>query len=163
MKWFDAWFEKKFHYVIDRKANEIAYGNYVNSAQEAFEIATKKQEKKFRRGIKKCRRLFRKEINNGINKGYKSIAFRLWDENLQLLQKGVNTVIQEMTKMGYRFNEPEFNRRAWEYDKADYYVDIRVSWEPLKEEVDTPAKDTIPISEEIAAAIDERKYEIYYK
>ena len=162
MKWFDAWFERKFHYVIDRKANEIAYGNYVNSAQEAFEIAVKKQEKKFKRGIKRCRRLFRKEINAEIRKGCKATSFTLWDDNFQVLQKSVDTVIQEMTAMGYKFDKPRFYNKDYDSDPGEYRVDIRVSWEPPKK-VDTPAEGTIPISEEIAAAVDKRKYNrIYY-
>ena len=108
MRWFDDWFEKKFHYVIDKKANEIAFGHYFNSAKEAYEIADRRQKRKINKAIRKCRRCFHKVIKKAIRNGRKYVDIDITDtetENIEVLKDAVTFVIQEMTAMGYTFLE----------------------------------------------------------
>lgn len=168
MKWFDGWFEKKFHYVIDKKANEIAFGHYFNSAKEACEIADRKQKKKINKAIKQCRRCFHQTIKKGIKNGRKYVDIRITGtESIEVLKDAVKFVIQEMTAMGYTFDTPSF--RDWGYDFFDrqqYRVEIQVRWDAFlntnpKTEINSTEKvKTVQISKEIAEAVDKQKWNI---
>lgn len=165
MKWFDSWFEKKFHYVIDKKANEIAFGHYFSSAREAYEIADRKQKKKINRAIRQCRRCFHKVIKKAIRNGRKYVDIDITDtetENIEVLKDAVTFVIQEMTAMGYIFDKPSF--RDWGYDlfeRRQYKVKVQARWDAfLNTDPKTEKVETVQISREIADAVDKRKWNI---
>lgn len=169
MKWFDNWFEKKFHYVIDKKANEIAFGHYFNSAKEAYEIADRKQKKKINKAIRQCRRCFHKPIKKAIRNGQKYVDIVISDtetENIEVLKDAVRFVIQEMTAMGYTFDNPTF--RDWGYDlfdRREYTIEVQARWDTFLNdhpavEIASTSKVSIPITKEIAEAVDKQKWDI---
>lgn len=169
MKWFDSWFEKKFHYVIDKKANEIAFGHYFNSAKEAYEIADRKQKKKINRAIRQCRRCFHKVIKKAIRNGRKYVDIDITDtetENIEVLKDAVTFVIQEMTAMGYTFDKPSFRDCGYDlFERQQYKVEVQARWDaflndhPAVEITSTP-KASVPITKEIAEAVDNQKWNI---
>lgn len=164
MRWFDDWFEKKFHYVIDKKANEIAFGHYFNSAKEAYEIADRKQKRKINKAIRQCRRCFHKTIKKAIRNGRKYVDIDIiGTENIEVLKDAVKFVIQEMTAMGYIFDKPTF--RDYSYDlftgKKEYRAEVQARWDAFENtNPKTEKTETVQISREIAEAVDKRKWNI---
>ena len=165
MRWFDDWFEKKFHYVIDKKANEIAFGHYFNSAKEAYEIADRKQKRKINKAIRQCRRCFHQTIKKAIKNGQKYVDIVITDTetgNIEVLKDAVRFVIQEMTAMGYIFDNPTF--RDWSYDifdRREYRVEVQARWDTfLNTDPKMKNVETVQISREIAEAVDKQKWNI---
>ena len=167
MKWFDEWFEKKFHYAIDRKANEIAFGHYFNSAKEAYEIADRKQKRKINKAIRQCRRCFHQTIKKAIKNGRKYVDIVITDtENIEVLKDAVRFVIQEMTAMGYTFDNPSFRDNGRDFfDREEYKAEVQARWDTFLNdhpavEITSTSKVNIPITKEIAEAVDGRKWNI---
>ncbi len=167
MRWFDDWFEKKFHYVIDKKANEIAFGHYFNSAKEAYEIADRKQKKKVNKAIKQCRRCFHQTIKKAIKNGRKYVDIVIsGTESVEILKDAVKFVIQEMTAMGYTFNNPTFRYCGRDFfDKEEHKVEVQARWDTFLNdhpavEIASTSKVSIPITKEIADAVDKQKWNI---
>lgn len=167
MRWFDEWFEKKFHYVIDRKANEIAFGHYFNSAKEAYEIADRKQKRKTNKAIRQCRRCFHQTIKKAIKNGRKYVNIVITGtENIVVLKNAVSFVIQEMTAMGYTFDKPSFRDYGRDFfDRDEYKAEVQARWDSFLNdhsavEIASTSKASIPITKEIAEAVDKRKWNI---
>ena len=169
MRWFDNWFEKKFHYVIDKKANEIAFGHYFSSAKEAYEIADRKQKRKINKAIRQCRRCFHKAIKKAIRNGRKYVDIDITDtetENIEVLRDAVRFVIQEMTAMGYTFDKPTFRDCGYDiFDRREYRIEVQARWDTFLNdhpavEIASTSKVSIPITKEIADAVDKQKWNI---
>lgn len=163
MRWFDDWFEKKFHYIIDKKANEIAFGHYFNSAKEAYEIADRKQKRKINKAIRQCRRCFHWGIKKAIRNGQKYVDIDITGtENIEVLKDAVKFVIQEMTAMGYTFDKPTFRDYGYDlFNRKEYRIEVQARWDAFENaNPKTEKTETVQISREIAEAVDKRKWNI---